>query len=67
MFALFPNNICDNSGNVLSYQHIGQHSAADYHYCISKSRPAKEAEYLLLFKELESLGYSLEVCKRRKA
>lgn len=63
--ALFPYEIADMKGNCLSYQHIGQHSAADYEAIISHSRPAIPAEYISLNIELENLGYHLEIIKRR--
>ena len=40
-FALFPELPADNYGNYCdSYQHVGQHCAADYHGCIANSDPA---------------------------
>ena len=54
VFALFPNIKADNAGRyVQSYQHIGQHSAADYGLCIANSRPAKPDEFAALQRELE--------------
>lgn len=47
-----------------SYQHVGQHSSADYDGCIKISTPAKKSEYSDLKKELENLGYNLKVQKR---
>lgn len=61
VIALFPYEIEDYHANCLSYEHNGQHSAADYWHCIAKSKPAKLNEYTDLFKELESLGYNLKV------
>lgn len=65
IFALFPHDVCDFKGNVTSYQHLGQHSAADYNHCIRKSKPATETEYADLKKELESLGYNLNIVKKQ--
>jgi hypothetical protein len=64
VFALFPHEIADNRGNVLSYQHIGQHSSADYIHCIRNSKPANIFEYEPLKKELENIGYELNIIKR---
>lgn len=60
IFALFPtiasfvsNDLC------LSYQHIGQHSSADYHHCMKHSNPARHAgEMNNLRHELERIGYT---------
>jgi len=65
VFALLPYDIARNDGAVTSYQHIGQHGAAWYGYCIDSSRPAKPEEYDPLFKEMESLGYNLKIVKRQ--
>ena len=62
VFALFPTIYADNTGNYCSsYQHIGQHSSADYHHCINQSRPAAPEEYADLKAELERIGYTLQV------
>lgn len=65
LVALFPNEIADPHGNIMSYQHIGQHGAADYSYCIQKSRPARPEEYADLVRELQGLGYNLDIRTRR--
>ena len=49
------------------YAHIGQHSACDWYYITSKTRPASPAEYADLKHELESLGYLLDVKQYRSA
>jgi len=49
-----------------SYQHVGQHGGADYSYVVSVTRPATEAEIAPLKKELEGIGYELEVRKRSR-
>jgi hypothetical protein len=65
VFALFPELPSDYQGIFCTaYQHIGQHSAADFQGCIAHSRPAKAQEYADLFEELERRGYHLEVHKR---
>ena len=64
VFALFPYEISTCFGAVTSYAHVGQHSSADYDHCIQTSVPATEDEYADLKKELEEIGYDLNV--RRK-
>lgn len=65
VFAMFPHEVCDFSGNVTSYQHVGQHSGANYSGCVAKTRLCTEEEYKDLKKELESLGYNLKVIKKQ--
>jgi len=65
VFALLPHEVCDYSGNVTTYQHVGQHSAANYKYCIATSRPATEAEYKDLKAEMESVGYNFKVINKQ--
>jgi hypothetical protein len=65
VFALFPVLPADNAGYLCtSYQHIGQHGAADYGHCVRNSRPAKEAEAADLLAELRSIGYNPRPIKR---
>lgn len=65
IIALFPDNKFDVGGShCSSYQHIGQHGAANYPYVIQQTRPAIESEYKDLFDELTKVGYNLEVRKR---
>ena len=65
ILALFPHCVETYKGNVMSYEHTGQHSSADYGYCIYSTKPAKEHEYKPLKAELESIGYNLNVIKRQ--
>jgi hypothetical protein len=67
IFALFPYIQGTNQiGIVLSYQQLGQHSAADYKHCIRTSKPATKEQYQELFNELVSQGYdNLEVVHRQ--
>ena len=65
VIALFPYVDYNNRGECLSYMHIGQHSGADYDYCVKMSRLADESEYKPLKKELEDIGYNLKVVKRK--
>ena len=65
IFAVFPHEVADYSGNVTIYCHVGQHSVGDYNVCLQTSRPATPAEYEDLKKELESIGYEVNVVKKR--
>ena len=65
VFALFPHEVSTLDGLVTCYQHVGQHIQAHYEYCMKKSRPATEEEAKVLRAELESLGYNIQVVKKR--
>jgi len=59
VFALFPEDPASIDGNLCtSYQHIGQHGAADYDFCIARSRQASAAERAPLLAELRQIGYT---------
>jgi len=65
VFALFPACPADVDGHYCtSYQHVGQHSSADYHHCIRNSRPATKAEAADLLTELRRIGYRPRVLTR---
>ena len=65
IIALFPLEPWDVQGfHCSSYQHQGQHGGADTGIIRSGTRPAKPEEYASLKKELESIGYNLEVIQR---
>jgi hypothetical protein len=64
VLALFPHETWDGRGHCASYQHIGQHSGADYAHCIQATRPARPSEYRALKTELERIGYRLIVRSR---
>lgn len=64
VLALFPYVDFDVVGHCTSYEHVGQHGAADYAGCISRTRPAKPAEYVDLKRELTKIGYRLKVIQR---
>jgi hypothetical protein len=61
VIALFPELPATVDGLVTSYQHLGQHGAADYHHVISQTAPVpldgpdRERDELLA--ELSSIGY----------
>lgn len=62
VFALMPYEAADVAGLLCTtYQHVGQHSSADYVHCIRTSRPAKPSEYASLYAELEARGYRVRV------
>ena len=60
VFAYFPENRCDNVGNKLCYAHIGQHSGCSPRYA-AKCKLAEPHEYQELKRELEQIGYELEI------
>jgi len=64
IIALFP-DIPDSNHYCLSYMHVGQHGGADYSAVLAMTTPAKEYEYMELAEELTSIGYDLEIRKRR--
>ncbi len=64
VYALFP-YIIHSGYNVVTYQHIGQHSGANYQHCIQTSKPATPEEYEPLKKELENIGYNLLIRKKQ--
>jgi len=64
-FALFPELPGDDQGFLCTAcERFGQHCAADYDLCVSRSDPAVPAEYCDLFEELERRGYDLTVRRR---
>ena len=65
ILALFPEITANPAGQVLSYQHIGQHGAADYQHCIHQTVKATEIESEPLKDELTRIGYNLVVRERR--
>ena len=65
VFALFPHEVCTMNGLVTTYQHVGQHSSADYNGCIAASKLATPKEYADLKEEMESIGYDINVIKRK--
>ena len=68
VIALFPDVKADFEGNIMSYEHIGQHGAADYNHVVSKTRLATKKEFRPLLKELDDIGYKkseLEIRKKR--
>jgi hypothetical protein len=65
VFALLPELPTDIHGVYCTcYEHVGQHSSADYHGCIASSRPATPTEYGDLLIELERRGYHVDARRR---
>jgi hypothetical protein len=56
--CVWVDEVVDFAGHFLCYAHVGQHSGASYDY-IKKQKPTQD--YQDLKKELESIGYQLEV------
>ena len=65
IIALMPHEVCTYSGEITSYMHVGQHSSANYNECLQITRLCRVSEYNELKKELESLGYNLNVIKKQ--
>lgn len=66
ILAVFPYEIAEeHSGFCSCYAHFGQHSACDWGYVTQKTDPAKPSEYADLKAELESIGYVLDIRRRR--
>ncbi len=61
IIALFPDSRLYHCN---SYQHIGQHGAADYRGLLKSTVLATPAEYEDLKNELTRIGYSLVIRKR---
>jgi hypothetical protein len=62
IIALFPYEIADSDGNIMSYMLDCQYGPA-YYQLTNSTKPAKESEYNDLKAELESLGYNLHIIK----
>lgn len=64
IIALFPTIAFDRDYHCLSYEHIGQHGAADTDLS-AYTVPATESEYKSLLSELKAIGYdNLKPVKR---
>ena len=63
--ALFPELPSDIYGCYCeSYEHVGQHSGADYFGVIQHTVPAKRKEAARLARELRLIGYKLRPVRR---
>ena len=67
VIALFPDQI-EKDYMVGSYDHLAQHSTADYNHVIRQTRPSTVEEYTPLLNELVNVvGYdNLRIVKRAK-
>lgn len=64
--ALFP-ELPHDRHHCMSYEHVGQHGAADYSGVVMMTTPAKPEEYANLAAELRRIGYRLNVKTRARA
>lgn len=65
IIALFPEIPSDIFGRYCqSYEHVGQHSGADYHGVVQATKPVSAEEAADLIRELERIGYRLKPIKR---
>lgn len=65
VIALFPELPADNLGRYcISYEHIGQHGAADYCLVIRQTLPATPDESAALAAQLTHIGYRLRPVQR---
>lgn len=62
LFAVFTYEVYGDKNMRIIYSHIGQHSGCHIDY-VRESEPASEYLYFSLAKELESIGYELEVTR----
>lgn len=66
IIALFPDVLPESYGNVLSYEHVGQHGDAHYGNVIAGTVPATPDEYAALKRELEAPPYEYKLAVRRR-
>lgn len=65
ILAIFPEIPSDRWGyECMVYQHLGQHGGGDVRGMMQATKPAKPSEYKDLKRELEQIGYDLEVRER---
>lgn len=62
VYALMPELMYNHERHLCTtYAHVGQHSAADLHGCMKRSREAMPNEYKALATELGQRGYNIEI------
>lgn len=61
--AVFPEDTT-LSGKIACYAHAGQHFNCSYEWYLKKTKPASQDQYEGLKKELEQIGYVLQIRKR---
>ena len=65
IIALFPAQPADYLGRFCdAYEHVGQHSGADYHGVVQVTKPLSDHEAADLIRELERIGYRLKSIRR---
>ncbi len=65
ILAIFPEIPSDRWGDeCMVYAHLGQHGGGDCQGMMQATKPAKPSEYKDLKRELERIGYALEVRER---
>jgi hypothetical protein len=65
VIALFPAIPADIDGRYcLSYEHVGQHGAADFHGVVRRTLPATSKQCAGLARELRQIGYDLKPIQR---
>lgn len=70
IIALFPelnyeNGEASERGLCMSYVHVGQHGEADYAGVIANTEPADDWQIEDLAEELRSIGYDLDIRKKK--
>lgn len=67
VIAFLP-DVPANPGQIMSYQHIGQHSEADIGFYRDCTRPAnpRDDDARALLRELRGLGYNPRLVRRRQ-
>jgi len=69
IIAFFPTEPASvvHPGQCMSYEHVGQHGAADYHHCLKLTEPAPAYRYGKLLAELVDIGYTnLKIYRRHQ-
>lgn len=62
ILAVFPEIPADHWGKeCMAYANLGQHGSADAEHVTRATKPAKPSEYKDLKRELESIGYIVDV------
>ena len=66
IIALFPYEIETVEGNIMSYEHNGQHGIANYDHVVYKTKLATEDEYSDLLNELKEIyaHYKFKLLKK---
>jgi hypothetical protein len=65
IIALFPELPADYQGRYCdAYEHVGQHSGADYQGVVQATKPVPVEDAADLIQELQRIGYRLKHIKR---